>query len=398
MEVRIEKGTAKGVITAPPSKSYAHRLLIGAALSGHSTIHNVSFSNDIKATISCLESLGYKFDVKGDIVSISSSDKTSDIFDCQESGSTLRFMIPIVMVKRNHAVFRGTEKLFSRGLSVYEDIFKQQGIRYELGKDYLEVFGSLKPGLFKVDASISSQFITGLLFASSIMSDDSEIELLGEVESAPYIDITIDVLNAYGIKVKKEGNKYHVKGNQKYLEKDLVVEGDYSNAAFLDALNYLGGDVKVLGLNPDSKQGDKKYIEYFKLLDKGHPSIDISNCIDLGPILFTMAAIKNGAVITGINRLRIKESDRVQDMLKVLELFGVKYSLNNNKIEIFGGNLHENSMKIVPANDHRIVMAASVLLTRFGGVISNVEAVNKSYPNFFEDLRELGIGVYYENI
>lgn len=396
MRVTISKGLAKGTVKAPPSKSYAHRMLIAGALGENTTIHNVAFSNDIIATIDCLKSLGYLFDISGDQATITKGDKYSNIFSCQESGSTLRFMIPIVLALKGKGRFIGTEKLFSRGLSVYEKIFESQQIKYELGKDYLEIKGVLKPGRFEVDASISSQFITGLLFATSLLKGDSEIILVGNVESRPYIDITLDVSHQFGIKVEEKDNVFYIKGNQRYLSKEVDIEGDYSNAAFLDALNEIGGSIKIEGLIKESKQGDKVYKEYFKLLNEGHPHLDISNCIDLGPILFTLAAIKNGAIFTGINRLRIKESDRIADTLSILSLFGAEYKLENNKLEIFDRPLRGYEGVISPANDHRIVMSTAILLTMFSGTMENVEAVKKSFPNFFEILSELGIGVKYE--
>lgn len=396
MIAKIEKATAKGVIKAPPSKSYAHRLLIGAALSENSIVHNVSFSNDINATINCLEALGYAFTKDGDTVKTSKSNQNGEMFDCQESGSTLRFLIPIVLAKRNHAVFKGTEKLFSRGLSVYEEIFKMQNLSYIVGKDNIEINGKFKPGHFKVRGDISSQFITGLLFACPLLDGDSEIEIVGNLESAPYVDITLDVLKIFDISIDRKENRFYIKGHQTYIQREVEVEGDYSNAAFLDALNLLGGEVRVTGLKEDSKQGDKVYRDYFQKLESSHPTLDISNCIDLGPILFTVAALKHGAVFTGINRLRIKESDRVKDMMDILTKFGVEYSLENNKIEIFDGVSLGNLDVIHCENDHRLVMSTAILLTTLGGRLDNIEAVKKSYPYFFDDLKSLGIGVAYE--
>lgn len=398
MIVRIEKSSARGIITAPPSKSYTHRYLIAAALAGNVTISNVVFSNDINATIRCLASLGYKANINEDKISFIKTDNFSPIFDCGESGSTLRFMIPIVMSTYEHATFIGSEKLFSRGISVYEDIFKEQGIDYKLSKDSLSVNGKLKSGYFKVQANISSQFITGLLFASTLLDGDSSLELVGEVSSKPYIDITLDVLKTFGIIIENNENVYFVKGGQTYKGKDIAIEGDYSNSAFLDVFNYLGGRVKVEGLRSASKQGDKVYKQLFYFLNKGKMEIDLTNAIDLGPILFTFAAIKHGAIFTGIERLRIKESDRVSDMLSILKLFGVRYLLEDNRLEIFESELHSYDKIISPANDHRIVMSTAVLLTLFGGKIANAEAVNKSFPDFFSYLRRLGIGVSYENI
>jgi 3-phosphoshikimate 1-carboxyvinyltransferase len=236
------------------------------------------------------------------------------------------------------------------------------------------------------------------MLALPLLDGDSVIRVTTELESRPYVDITMDVLKEYGIEIiEKEKNTFYIKGNQKYLPKDAYAEGDYSNSAFLDAFNILGGDVSVFGLAPQSRQGDKAYIPMFKELNDGCPTLDITSCPDLGPILFALAAVKNGAYINGTARLRIKESDRCQAMAEELKKLG-------GVVEIF-----ENSVKIAPIkelttpktelyghNDHRIVMALSVISTIFGAEIDGCEAVNKSYPDFFNAISSLGIEVKYE--
>lgn len=396
MNKKINKGIARGTIFAKPSKSYAHRLLIAAYLCNTEIeVKNIILNNDILATLNCLKVIGANINIKDNNAYFTKKAKVKEniYLDCFESGSTLRFLIPIVIVLGLKVVFTGTNKLFSRGLSVYEDIFKQDDINYNLNENSLSINGTLKGGKYYVKGNISSQFITGLLFALPLLKNDSIIELTTPLESKNYVDITLDVLNQFGIDIDVLDNGFFIKGNQQYVGKNSVVEGDYSNASFFQALNYLGGSIVINGLNPYSLQGDSLYLKYFNVIEAGYSKIDISNCIDLGPILFTMAAYFNGAHFIGTSRLSIKESDRVNDILVELEKFGLKYQILENEVIIEKSILHKPSVKLHSHNDHRLVMALSILLTAFGGIIENVEAVNKSYPDFFEDLLSLGIEV-----
>lgn len=397
MNVIIEKSVAKGIIEAPPSKSYAHRLLICGFLSNDSIIHNISFSNDITATLNILKSLGASYELDNSTVRIKRNNIFKEEFDAGESGSTLRFLIPLILFIKGEGTIYGSKKLFSRGLGIYEEIFKKQNIKYELNEDSIYIKGRLSPGRYEIPANISSQFISGLLFILPLFDVDSEIILTEEIESINYIDMTIEAMDMFGVKVIRKDNIIHIPGNQNYLSKEVTVEGDYSNSSFFEMLNYLGGEVIIKGLNPLSKQGDKAYLEYFPLLRDGHPIIDIKNMIDLGPILFAFASIFNGAKFINIKRLRIKESDRVNDTLSILSKFGIKYVLNDNELEIFKSELSSPMEAINIYNDHRLVMMTAILLTKFSGKILNVEAVNKSFPDFFKKLSSLGIGVKYED-
>ena len=399
MEIKIEKGIAKGVVKAPPSKSYAHRYLIAGALSGNCQISNISFSDDILATFNCLKALGYKLEKEGNIVTCKGKGESTRILDCHESGSTLRFMIPLCLLDDEEVTLKGTKKLFSRGLDIYLDIFKNQGIYYHLEDDSITIKGKLKPGKFAFRGDISSQFISGLLFVLPLLDGYSQIDLTTDLESASYVDMTISTLNRFGVPVERLGKHIYILGQQTYMKgKRCAIEGDFSNAAFLDALNLLGGDVKITGLNKRySKQGDRVYKDYFNKIKKGCPTIDLSNNIDLGPILFTLSTLFHGAIFKGIKRLRIKESDRVDDMLTPLKEFGVKYELQEDEIKIYPIKEFVGDKHLHPVNDHRIVMSLIILLTTCGGYIDNIEAINKSYPNFLSDLESLGIGVKYGN-
>ena len=394
MKLEIKRGSASGRINAPPSKSYAHRLLIcGALAKGESVIDGISTSVDMEATLKCIGALGAEFTKTGDSVSIKGginrTEETS-VFNCYESGSTLRFFIPIALTGGQGCTFVGSERLMSRGLEVYEEIFKKQNIQCIKEKTSLTLKGNLKPDVFSVRGDISSQFISGLLFALPLLNGDSIINLTTELESRAYVDITIEALKLFGIEIERTAHSFYIKGNQKYRAGNHRVEGDYSNAAFLDAFNLLGGDVSVLGLNEQSIQGDKIYKEYFEKINQGTPDLDISNCPDLGPVLFTLAALKNGARFTGTRRLKIKESDRALAMQAELSKLGVKVDVFENAVTVCGGAKAPSEI-LCGHNDHRIVMALAVALSYLGGAIDGTQAVTKSYPDFFEEIAKLGI-------
>lgn len=393
----IGKSIASGTVCAPPSKSYAHRLLLAAFLSRKQvTISNIELSNDISATIDCIQTLGGQVSVAGHSVTVSAtSGDAPAVLDCRESGSTLRFMIPVALAMRSNATFTGTEKLFSRGLGEYEKIFSSQGIRYAKSASSLSVNGRLCSGSFNIDGSISSQYITGLLFALPLLDGDSCITITPPIQSRPYIDITLDVLQRAGVKAYMEGCRIDIPGGQSYNLGDCSVEGDWSNAAFLDIYNYLGGKVQIEGLNTQSLQGDKIYREYFEKLSQGRCTIDLANCIDLGPVLFTMAAIKHGARFENTARLRIKESDRVSDILQELAKVGAKSVCGDNFVEIepFVADNLKKEIIFSSHNDHRLAMSLSALASTIGARIDGCEAVAKSFPDFYNVLKHLNIDV-----
>lgn len=399
MKAKIGISTARGVIKAPPSKSYAHRLIICALLSeGRSIIDNVDFSEDIKATIDCATALNAKVTIEGSRVIIDGrpSESTAEVnFMCRESGSTMRFFMGIAMGLGANSRFYGSETLRNRPFGVYEDICKSQNISFEKKDDYICVAGKLKSGTYEVAGNISSQFISGLLFALPLLEGDSKIVLTGGVESRSYIDMTLQALREFGITADwAKENEIKILGSQKYQARECEVEGDYSNAAFLDAFNAMGGEVEVTGLNVSSLQGDRVYKEHFEMLKKGKAEIDISDCPDLGPILFTVAAYNNGGVFTGTKRLAIKESNRGLVMCEELRKFGVETVMEENRIEIMKSKLCKPMEEISGHNDHRIVMSMALLLSRFEGEIEGAQAVTKSYPGFFEDIEKLGIEVH----
>lgn len=395
MTVKIRPSLLSGEVKAPPSKSMAHRLLICAGLSeGESYIKNIAYSEDILATLDCLEVMGAQVIRNSDSVSIrgiSPLKICGNEYFCRESGSTLRFFVPLAMLSENESSFTGSGRLMERPMSVYEAIAKEKGFFYENTNGVLRVRGKLSSGLYKVAADVSSQFISGLLFALVLCSGDSEIFLEGNIESRSYIDMTLEAMNMFGVQAFWKGNSLIIKGGQHYRGADLAVEGDYSNAAFLDAFNLVGGTVNVIGLRKDAQQGDAVYKEYFSLLKEGTPTLDVSNCPDLAPVLMCLAAELNGAVLKGTARLRIKESDRGFAMKQELSKLGADIEIYNDEIVINKTVLRTPSETLCSHNDHRVVMSLAVLCSKYGGKIEGAEAVRKSYPDFFECTSELGL-------
>ena len=400
MKVIINKSKYSGTINVPSSKSYSHRYLIAAMLSSNSSVvSNIYYSNDVMATLNCMSSFGCEYKKDSNSVTVFNNNKVLEdpVFDCFESGSTLRFLIPISLTKYESVTFKGTNKLIERGIDVYEEILSKQNIQIIKNKDSIIIKGKLQAGTFDVNGVSSSQYITGLLFALPLIDGDSQINIIPPFNSKNYVDMTLKVLDEYNIKYTYKGLKIFIQGNQKYVANNAIVEGDYSNAAFLDALNYLDNKVNVLGLIEDSLQGDKKYLEYFKKIDKGHDTLSIGNCIDLAPILMALGAVKHGVTLTGTNRLKIKESDRAAAMQIELAKIGVSVDIFNDFIIVHKCELHQPASDFDSHNDHRIAMALSILSCMYDIKINNYEAVSKSYPTYFEDLIKLGGDITYEN-
>ena len=400
MKVIIRPSRANGEIYAPPSKSLSHRALICGALSGQSILTNVTvgpLSKDVGATLNCLMYLGANICAQGTKVKIGNLDpfnaKPETELDCCESGSTLRCLIPLCLLSGEKITLVGAKRLFERPLGVYENICKEQGMLFEKGEASLTVCGKLKSGCYRVPGDVSSQFITGLLFALPLLDGISIIEITGKFESASYIDLTLQILAKFGIRITRNQNRLVILGNQRYRNSEFEVESDCSNAAFLYALDYLGGDVKVLGINENTLQGDRVFTEIIADMDKGIREFDLSDCPDLAPILFAVAAAKGGGVFNGTARLRIKESDRASAMKQELEKFGIELIVEENRVTVKNGTLTKPKELLYGHNDHRIVMALSVLCTLTGGEIEGAEAVAKSYNGFFKDLKKLKVNL-----
>ena len=394
MTVTFQPSLLAGSIDAPPSKSMAHRYLIGAALSGKTcTLSGVDYSQDILASMDCLRALGAEVRTQSDRVQIRPGQFLTcepGILDCRESGSTLRFFIPLALCLGRPVTLRGSARLMERPLTVYETLCRERGFRLERNGDRLTLCGSLTPGEYTLRGDVSSQFITGLVFALVQLGGGSVIRILPPFESRSYVELTLSALGAFGADVAFT-DPYTIRvGNAQLAGFDGAIEGDYSNAAFLEGFTCLGGAVQVGNLKPDSLQGDRVYRDYFAAICQGTPTLDISDCPDLGPVLIALAAMHNGARLTGTDRLRIKESDRGMAMDRELRKLGGGLVLEDNAITVPKQTLAYRGEPIQGHNDHRIVMAMSLVLSRLGGTLEGAEAVSKSYPGFFRDMEALG--------
>lgn len=396
MNITIKKGTASGVVSIPSSKSVAHRLLINAALTdGETIIIGLSLNEDIGATIDCLKTLGAKIDYSHGRCTVHGTKDRGESprrLHCRESGSTLRFMIPLCLDSVKTELY-GSPRLIERPHSVYGEICEKNGFLWQSDGEKITVCGGLKSGEYEVPGNISSQFITGLMLALPTLEGDSVIRLTTEPESLSYIDMTVASLAAFGIVIEKRSEReWFIKGSQNRRSPGIInVEADESGAAFFGALNYIGGDVKLDNLNNNSCQGDRVWRLFFPMLESGRPEISIRDCPDLGPILMSLAACLNGVTLRDTARLKIKESDRGGAMAEELEKFGVKVTVEENTITVDPSGIHAPNEALDGHNDHRIVMSLAIMLTQFGGKINGAQAVSKSMPQFFTMLNSLGI-------
>ena len=427
MNVTIMPSKPSGPVQAPPGKSMAHRLLIAAGLSrGRSTVRGIELSEDVLATIDCLRALGAQVEISGQEEEEpreqtgaaqaenpgaqvsrmpSAQEKTirvcgTDLFragqaclPCRESGSTLRFFAPLCMLTGQKMRLEGSPTLLSRPLSVYEEIAEKQGGLFRKEDRAVLVEGPLQAGEYALDGNISSQFVTGLLFALPLLDGDSILSLRPPVESRSYIDMTMDALRQFGVRAAwEDGTRIRIPGGQTYQPRDVRVEGDWSNAAF-----FLAMGLPVTGLNRDSLQGDRVCEAYFSTLEKAGSApgedpegLSLADCPDLGPVLFAFAAMHHGGRFTDTRRLRIKESDRGKAMQEELRKFGINVEIRENEI-LVGCGIHAPEEPLCGHNDHRIVMALAVLCTRTGGTICGAQAVRKSFPDFFQRLAAAGV-------
>lgn len=400
MKVKILPSKTSGEVSAPPSKSFAHRYLIGSVLSrGKCVINNIADSDDISATLSCIEQLGGSVTKDGNIVTVIPTAKSqieNAVFDCKESGSTLRFFIPVVLATgAKHCTFLGSERLLARGIKEYEKLFENSDVKIKSDEKSIEVNGTLSAGNYEISGEVSSQYTTGMLFALSSTPGKSTLKITGNAESRAYVDMTIKVLKDFGADIKEtEKNFFEINGKGRLSPGEFTVEGDWSNAAFLIALSRFAGTISVSGLNENSVQGDRFCTAAFDALDGENAEIDLKDCPDLAPILFSYAAYKNGGKFTNTRRLRMKESDRANVMAEELKKFGANVKVYENSVEIEKTQLKPPIVPLCGHNDHRIVMALSVLAAVFGAEIDGAEAVNKSYPDFFRDINKAGVNVY----
>lgn len=405
MNVTITPTRLTGVIEPPPSKSQAHRLLIAAALAGGvSKISNVAFSQDILATLNCMQAMGTRVE-RPSAVELELHGLGRSIpqyrdpaylhsFDCGESGSTLRFLIPIALAVVGGGVFTGRGRLMERPQKPYFDIFDRIGVKYRLENGALTVEGELVPGVYELPGDVSSQFITGLLYALPLLAGDSGIRLTTKLESASYVDMTLDVLRAHGVTVEAVDGGWKVPGKQTYAPIDAAVEADWSQAGFWYAAAGVDNDVTIAGMDPASKQGDRKIQDfYYQLCMGGEAVLDVADCPDLVPPLAAHAALRKGVTrIINAGRLRIKESDRLAAVTQVLNAMGAQVEEGADCLTITGQDTLAGGVTVDSHNDHRIAMMAAIAATRCKDpvTITGAQCVKKSYPDFWEDYEDLG--------
>lgn len=423
MKIKIKPGNLKGTIEIPPSKSYSHRAVIAAALAENgkkSKIDNLKFSVDITTTTDIMENWGAeieRFESALEIIGNGGKVLPRDKYvQCNESGSTIRFLIPVGITSKNELVFDGKGKLVDRPLDSYYRIFDKQGLKYETtgGKLPLTVNGKLKPGNYEIDGNISSQFITGLLYALPLLDGDSKLIINKNLESKGYVDLTLEILKLAGIEIVNNDYKsFDIRGNQTYKPFDYTVEGDYSQVAFWIVAGIISAnrdnEVKCLHVNKNSLQGDREIIEIVTRMGANleifddyvivKPSktkgtiIDISQCPDIGPVLTVLAALSEGEtrIING-ERLRIKESDRITSIKTELNKLGGNVSEEGDSLIIQGVEGFRGGVTVNAWNDHRIAMSLAIASTRCEReiILEEAESVRKSYPHFWDDFVKMG--------
>lgn len=404
MDIRISPSVLRGNLSIPASKSCAHRAVICAALAnGTSVLAGVTMSKDIEATISAMSALGAEFEINSDTITVMGINGcikgTADI-DCNESGSTLRFVMPVAAALGVDSVFHGRGRLPQRPIDIYKRELTKHGIVFHTNEMPYEISGRLMGGVYEIEGNVSSQFITGLLFALPLADGDSKIVMTSHLESRPYVDITIDILKRFGITITETENSFVIKGNQQYTPYDEHIEGDYSQAAFFFVANALGSQVNIQNLNKNSVQGDRAIMDIIsESMKNGKISgykADCSDIPDLVPILSVLGAYgKENSVIFNAERLRIKESDRLAACADMLNNLGGNVTVTPDGLEIVPTE-RLNGGTVDSFGDHRIVMAAAIAALNCGGdvIIKGAEAAEKSYPTFFDDYTRLGGKAY----
>ena len=410
MDIRIEPAALKGSVAAPPSKSEAHRLLICAALADRPTdIMLNTVSNDIAATITCLESMEAKIARINDCVTVSpAAAGERAVLNCGESGSTLRFLLPVASALFESVDVTGSGRLPERPLNMLIEQMKRHGCTFSNDKLPFTVTGRLSGGDFELSGNVSSQFVSGLLLASPLFECDTRIRIIGALESSGYVDLTVRAMADFGVSAEKTATAFCVDGGARYRSAGAVrVGGDWSNAAFWLCAGALGMDVGVTGLDEESAQGDRqitKLLERFGALEKHTDDaviitsgelcgqdIDVSQIPDLFPVLAAVGACARGKTrLYNAKRLRAKESDRIDSVASMLNALGIRSEQTEDSLTVFGGCVHGGTVD--SRNDHRIAMAAAILSVRADSpvTITGAEAVNKSYPAFFSDFNKLG--------
>lgn len=422
MQATVCPGVPNGTVSVPPSKSMAHRAIIMASLAnGRSVIENIILSEDMRATIGAMKALGAGIMLMGSSLTIDGigggyRDEVATL-DCAESGSTLRFLIPLCSATRKYTTFTGRGRLLDRPQSVYRQIFNECGVCFTHNADEITVAGGLKSGEFTVQGDVSSQFITGLLLVLPLLKGNSTVRIIPPFESRSYVELTLQTMAVFGVNASfSDDNTLQIPGGQQYHKVNYTVEGDYSQLAFFAVLGAINGTIEALNMRKNSLQGDRviaKIISEFTnanataidgLLFKKAPlithDIDLADCPDLGPILMVLASFAEGnTTIYNAGRLRIKESDRIASMESELTKLGVTITSTDDTITIAGRKAIGGQVTVQAHNDHRIAMSLAVFAacSNVTVTIEGAECVNKSYPDFFVDLAKVGIRVELTN-
>ena len=391
MNITIQPGRLQGAVAAIPSKSQAHRLMICAAFAdSDTTLVCPETTRDIEATAQCLRALGAEIlrTREGYLVHPAARLPEEAVLDCGESGSTLRFLLPVVGALGVDGTFVLGGRLPQRPLSPLWEEMERMGCRLSRpGENSVRCAGKLLPGRYRISGGVSSQFISGLLFAMALMEEKSGLEITGTIESAPYIGMTRRALALFQA---ENGRPFRSPGN-------CPVEGDWSNGAFFLAANALGNPVTVSGLDADSPQGDRAVTQLLPRLLAVCPTVDARDIPDLVPILSVVAAAKNGCRFTGIHRLRLKESDRVASVIAMLKALGGSAFADGDSLTVLGGGLTGGTVD--SAGDHRIAMSAAIAATVCSRAVTvlGAQTVEKSYPSFWAEYRRLG-GKYEQQL
>ena len=419
MKAVIEPKPLQGSVLIPPSKSLSHRAIIAASLAkGKTVINNIVLSDDITATLEAMTKMGakiiqnpYQLIIHGPVKIIVGDD---NFIDCKESGSTLRFLMPVMALSKEKVVFTGKSGLLKRPMSVYEDLFKQMGFLYQQSDKGIILSGSLKPGVFDLPGNLSSQFISGLLFALPLLKDKSEIRLTTPLESSEYVDLTIQTLAQFQIVIQKTPSGFLIPGNQTYQATTIEIESDYSQLAFFAVAGMLSGPITAKKFKGVSLQPDRRIVDFIQQMNgqvvhtenefiftkstTNGITIDVSQCPDIAPILAILGASSNGKThLINASRLKIKESNRLQAIAETLQTFGVDYILEEDSILIEGTQKPFNGGTFDSFQDHRIAMmiAIGAIQAKSFVVIDHAEAINKSYPDFYQDYQSLGGSIYF---
>ena len=404
MNVTITPTLLRGAITPPPSKSQAHRLIIAAALAeGESVISNVALSQDIEATLGCMRALGAQTAMEGDTLTVRGIGPRRvpcgacmcgiPHLDCGESGSTLRFLIPVALAVAGGGIFTGRGRLLARPQKPYADLFAAKGIFFAQEAQAITVGGALEPGRFELPGDVSSQFATGLLYALPLLAGDSDVALTTPLESRGYVDMTLQALEQFGITVEERTGGWHVPGGQTYRPVRAAVEADWSQAGFWYAAAGTGHAVAVTGMRSGSAQGDRAIAGLVKEFDRPERIIDVSQIPDLAPPLAALAALRPGVTrLVNAARLRMKESDRLSAIADVLAALGASVEEGADFLTITGSDVLPGGVAVSGHNDHRIAMMAAIAAARCAApvTVTGAECVAKSYPDFWEEYERLG--------